>query len=369
MNKLHGGNIFEIARQYGKSPDKLIDFSASINPLGLSKRAEKKIKTNLASILHYPDDESFLVRKALAEYHGLPEENLLIGAGSTDFIYALPRVLMVRRALIVTPTFSEYENALESFLGEKIEIHYFATTEEDGFEINAGSLISALSGGYDVLYLCNPNNPTGVLTEREDLLTILKVTEKEKIWFILDETFIDFVEQESLKKEVLSSQKLIIIRSLTKFFALPGLRVGYLISHPQLIQDLKKTREPWKVNVLAQIAAVESLQDKSYIQKTKELIAQEKERLIQGLRSIPGFIPYPGRANFLLVQIHPRLCLTATELKEKLIAEGILIRDCRSFHHLGPFFFRVAIRSPRENNRLLKALQKIQKKIVQKGTL
>lgn len=369
MNKIHGGNIFEIARQYGKSPDKLIDFSASINPLGLSKRAEKKIKTNLAAILHYPDEESFLLRKALAEYHDLPEENILIGAGSTEFIYALPRVLKIRRALIVTPTFSEYENALESCDGEKIEIHYFETTEEDGFEISVGGLISALSRGYDVLYLCNPNNPTGVLTEREELLKILQMTEREKVWFIIDEAFIDFVEKETLIKEVLSSQKLIIMRSLTKFFALPGLRVGYLIAPPQLIQEFKKKREPWRVNVLAQIAAIESLQDKNYIQKTKELIEEEKKRLIQGLRAIPGFIPYPGKANFLLVQIHPHICMTSTELKDMLITEGILIRDCRTFHHLGPFFFRVAIRSPRENNRLLKALQKIQKKIFLKGNL
>ncbi|MGB9697971.1 MAG: threonine-phosphate decarboxylase CobD [Thermodesulfobacteriota bacterium] len=364
MDKIHGGNIYEIARQYGKNPAKLIDFSASINPLGLSKRAEKKIKAHLSSIVHYPDDESFLVKKALAEYHGLPEENFLIGAGSTEFIYAFPWVLQIRRALIVTPTFSEYENALESFGREKIEIHYFETTEEDGFEINVGSLIAALSRGYDALYLCNPNNPTGVLTEREDLLKILKITEAEKIWFILDEAFIDFVEKESLKKEVASSWRLIIVRSLTKFFALPGLRIGYLISQPQIIQEFKKKREPWRVNALAQIAAVESLQDNNYIQKTNEVIAQERERLIQGLRAIPGFIPYPGKANFLLVQIHPHLRLAAAELKELLISEGILIRDGQSFHQLGPFFFRLAIRSPRENNRLLQALQKIQKKIV-----
>ncbi|MGQ9695337.1 MAG: threonine-phosphate decarboxylase CobD [Thermodesulfobacteriota bacterium] len=364
MNKIHGGNIFEIARQYGKNPDKLIDFSASINPLGFSKRAEKKMKTNLSSIIHYPDNESFLIKKTLAEYHGLPEENFLVGAGSTEFIYGLPWVLKIRRALIVVPTFSEYENALESFGGGKIEIHYLETMEEDGFEIDPGKLISALARGYDVLYLCNPNNPTGVLTEREELLKILKVTEAEKIWFVLDEAFIDFVEKESFKKEVLSSQRLIIMRSLTKFFALPGLRVGYLISSPQLIQEFKEKREPWRVNALAQIAAVESLQDKNYIQKTKELIEEEKERLIQELRAIPGFIPYPGKANFLLVQINPHLYLTARELQEMLIREGILIRDCRSFHHLGPFFFRIAIRSFRENNRLLKALQKIQQKIV-----
>lgn len=363
MLKIHGGNIFEVSRQYRIDPNKLIDFSASINPLGLSKKAEKKLKESLRKVVHYPDDEAFILKATLAEYHGLPEEYFLIGAGSTEFIYALPQVLEIGRPLIVTPTFSEYENGLESSRGSKAQIHYFETQEEDGFELWVESLISVLASGYDAFYLCNPNNPTGVLTERADLLKILAITEAEKVWFILDEAFIDFAEKESLKREVLSSQRLIILRSLTKFFALPGLRVGYLIAHPQIIYELKKKREPWRVNVLAQIAAAESLNDKNYIKKTNELIGKERERLAEGLRAIPGFIPYPGKANFLLVQIHPCLRLAAGELKEKLISEGILIRDCQSFHHLGPFFFRIAVRSPVENNLLLQALRRIQRKI------
>lgn len=363
MGKIHGKNFYEISRLYGVDFKKLIDFSTSINPLGLSKRAEKKIKANLSAIIYYPDNESFIVKAALAEYHAIPEENFLIGAGATDFIHALPQILRIRRPLIITPTCPKYENALEAF-GNKgeVEIHYLETTEEDGFEINVGGLLSALPRGYDALYLCNPNNPTGVLTDKEDLLRILALTESLNIWFILDEAFIDFVEEGSLKREVLSAHRLIILRSLTNFFALPGLRVGYLISHPQVIQEFKGKREPGRVNVLAQLAAAESLRDKAYIRRTIQLIEEEREKLIRGLRAIPGFIPYPGKANFLLVQIHPNLCLPANDLKEKLISEGILIRDGQSYHHLGPFFFRIAVRSPRENKFFLQILHKIQKR-------
>ncbi|MBM4332184.1 MAG: threonine-phosphate decarboxylase [Deltaproteobacteria bacterium] len=360
LNQSHGGNIYEISERYGLQPSAIIDFSVSINPFGLSKKAERKLKQSLADVLHYPDPKCSELKRTLAQYHGLAEEQILVGAGSTEFIYAIPRVLSVKRPLIVTPAFSEYENALECSPGRiNVSIHYLETKEEDGFELCVESLLFALTQGYDALYLGNPNNPTGILTEKEDLLKILAQAEREKVWFILDEAFIDFVEEESFKREVISSSRLIILRSLTNFFALPGLRVGYLIAHPETIQHFSRNKEPWTVNALAQIAARVSLQDAKYIRRTKEWIKLERNRLTQGLRAIPGFIPYPGKANYLLVEIHPNLRLDAAELREKLISYGILIRDCRSFHHIGPYFFRVAVRGRRENNALLKALRRV----------
>lgn len=367
MNKIHGGNIYEIARQFGLNPDEIIDFSASINPLGLSKKAEKKLKENLSAVPHYPDPQCFDLTQALAQFHGLEPEQILAGAGSTEFIYAIPRVLKIQHALVVTPTISEYENALEgSSDGRGCRIHYFETREEDGFELCVESLLFALTQGYEALYLCNPNNPTGILTEKEDLRKILAQTEREKVWFILDEAFIDLVEEESLKREAGACSRLILLRSLTKFFALPGLRVGYMISHPEVIQKFHQQKEPCTVNALAQIAAVESLKDEGYISRTKEFIVQERDRLIYGLRSIPGFVPYPSSANFLLVQLHPSLNLRAAELREKLIPRGILIRDCNSFHHLGPYFFRIAVRSRKENNLLLRAFLQVRQQILSK---
>jgi len=364
MNKIHGGNIYEIGRQYGLRPDEIVDFSASINPLGLSPKAEKKLKDGLSAVRHYPDSESSLLRETLAQHHGIAEDQILVGAGATEFIYSLPSVLQIKRPLIVTPAFSEYENALENYAsGSDLSIHYLETKEEDGFELSVGSLLFTLTQGYDALYLSNPNNPTGILTAKEDLLRILTQTEKENIWFILDETCVDFVEAESLKSAAAVSSRLIILRSLTPFYALPGLRVGYMISNLEVIRQFNEKKEPWTVTVLAQIAAVASLQDERYIAQTKKLVKIERENLIHGLRSIPGFIPYPSSANFLLVQLHPSLSLRAAELREKLIARGILIRDCRSFHHIGPFFFRVGVRLRKENNLLLKNLRQIRKEM------
>lgn len=361
MNKIHGGNVYEIAQEFGLKSEEIIDFSASINPLGICKKAEKRLREGLSAILHYPDSQCCGLRQSLAEFHGLEADQILVGGGSTEFIYAIPRVLPIQRALIVTPAFSEYENALESLTQRSnCSIHYFETKEEDGFELNVESLLFALTQAYDALYFCNPNNPTGILTEKRDLLRILAHTERERIWFILDEAFIDFIEEESLKERVRVSSRLVILRSLTKFFALAGLRVGYMISHPDIIQKFWQNKEPWTVNALAQIAAVESLKDERYIARTRKVIGSERDHLTRGLRSIPGFVPYPSAANYLLVQLHPSLNLSAAELREKLIPHGILIRDCNSFHHLGPYFFRIAIRSRKENNALLRVLRLVQ---------
>jgi threonine-phosphate decarboxylase len=370
LNKFPGGDLCGLAEPFDLNPSAMIDFSASINPLGLSKKAERKLKQNLGAVLRYPDPRCSELRGALAQFHGLAEEQILVGAGSTEFIYDLPGFLQIQRPLIVTPAGSGYERALENSPGRPgANIHYMETNEGDGFELNVESLLFALTLGYDALYLGNPNNPTGILTEKGELLRILAQTEREKVWFILDEAFVDFTEEESLKREAASSARLIVLRSLTHFFALPGLRVGYLISNPGVTGDFSRNKEPWTVNALAQIAAAASLQDHKYITRTKEFIARERDRLTHGLRAIPGFIPYPGAANYLLVQIHPSLNLNAPELRERLIPHGIMIRDCHSFHHIGPYFFRMAVRGRQENNTLLKALRQIRREILNKKML
>ena len=351
----------------GIDPKKIIDFSASVNPLGLSPRAKKKIlKEGPEAVLHYPDSGCGELRTALAQFHGIPEDCILPGAGSTEFIYSLPRVMKLERILLVTPAFSEYENALE-IQSRDCRIHFFESREEDGFELNVEGLLLAMTERYDALYLCNPNNPTGILTEREDLLRVLSRAEREKVWFILDEAFIDFIPGESLLREAARSSRLVVLRSMTKFYALPGLRSGYLVSNPGVIEKVSRVKEPWAVN------AVESLRDPVYAERTLAYVRQEREALTLGLQGIPGFIPYPSSANYLLIQLHPSLNLTAAELRQTLIPRGILIRvrrrtpanaDCQSFHHLGPYFFRVAVRSRSENQALLKALRQVHKEKV-----
>ncbi len=360
MNRTYGENIYTVAAQAGLKWERIIDFSASINPLGISKRAEKKLKDKWEILYHYPDPRSQGLLEALADFHGLEKTQILPGSGSTEFIYAIPRVLRPQKVLIVTPAFSEYEKALErNPLEERCTIHYFETREEEGFEVNVEGLRFTLTEGYDALYLCNPGNPTGIPIDRESLLEILAQTEREKTWFILDEASIDFLEEHSLKREAMASSRLIILRSLTQFFGMPGLRVGYMISNPEVTQWFSQQQEPWAVNAPAQLAATESLKDQGYIGRTKSTVEKERAYLTHGLQSIPGLIPYPSMANYLLVQLHPSLRLNAAELRSQLIPEGILIRDCSSFHLVGPYFFRIAVRSRRENQFLLKALRKV----------
>ena len=261
---------------------------------------------------------------------------------------------------MVTPTFREYEQALEGAnQGGGCRIDFFETREEDGFEVDADGLISTLSTGYNALYLSNPGYPTGILTDKEDLLRILTQTERQNVWFVLDERSIDFIEENSLKEMVKTSPHLIVLRSLSNFFSLPGLQVGYMIANPDVTHKLRQEKEPWMVNSLAQIVAIEVLKDKTYIRRTREWMPKERTRLIQSLRSIPGFVPYPGSANYLLIQLLPFLGFTAADLQEKLLSQGILIRDCRLFHHLGPYFLQIAVRTRIENKLLIRALRQI----------
>ncbi len=341
-------------------PEKILDFSIPINPLGPSKRVERKLKTHLPEALQYPDLRDVNLIRVLAQFHGLSEEEILPGAGATALIHSIPRALPVRRALMVTFLPGEYEKALETpDLSPRPQIDYFEAREEDGFEMDVNGLISSLTLGFDALYLSNPGFPTGILTSKEDLLRVLVQTERHQIWFILDETSLDFLEEQSLKERVKSSSRLIILRSFSNFFALPGLRVGYLLGSREAVQKIRNIHPPRTVSALGQIAASESLQDQAHIRRTKDWMPKERERLAQGLRSIPGFVPYPGVANSILVQLLPFLGMDGGALREALLSQGILIGDCRPYRPLGPDFVYIAVRTRRENNLLIKALRQI----------
>ncbi|MGQ9631184.1 MAG: threonine-phosphate decarboxylase CobD [bacterium] len=352
----HGGNIYEVGRRYCIDPDEIIDFSASINPLGLSPRAEAALSRSLHRILHYPDPDSRELSDALAQYHGIDRKEVLVGNGSTEFIYLIPRVFRPKRALIVAPAFSEYERAL-SEVGCSVE--YFPASREDGFVPNVDGLLSALGRGYSIIYICNPANPTGALIPRKDMLEIEGECERRGTICVIDEAFIDFCEEdESLKREAAGGRSTFVLRSMTKFFALPGLRVGYVIGNRDGILEMASRREPWTVNALAQVAALESLRDEEYIRRTRELVASERDYLRRGIEEIGCFHPFESKANFLLVEI---LCrgLDSTALRQILIPHRILIRDCESFHNLGQKFFRIAVRSREENDKFLSALRKL----------
>ncbi|MBI5287128.1 MAG: aminotransferase class I/II-fold pyridoxal phosphate-dependent enzyme [Deltaproteobacteria bacterium] len=376
MNRCHGGNIWQVAKCYGLKPADIIDFSASINPLGLSPKAKAKIEDSLILAEVYPEPAGEGLKEELARFHGLPEDNILVGNGSTEFIYIIPQVFKPKRTLVIEPSFSEYRNAL-ALVG--CQVDSFVLNEEEGFTVDINNLLPVLENRYDLLYFSNPCNPTGGLLSRSEILEIARWCKRCGTMLVVDEAFMDFVEAPhflatgdmgsirvasgqwpvaSIKREAVESDDIIILRSMTKFFAMAGLRVGYLFASKSIIRTMDGFRPPWSVNTMAILSGLESLRDEDYIRETIEWFKAEHRFLFDGLKVIPYLRPYSSAANFFLVRILHDSLLSRT-LQEALLKKGILVRDCASFVGLGDNFFRVAVRKREENLLLLEGLSSL----------
>lgn len=350
----HGGNIFTVTRNLGASPGEIDDFSASINPLGLSPQVRESIISALDSLVHYPDSSHFDLKQALARYHGLSPANFTIANGSTEIIYHLPAMLRGNRALIVSPSFSEYVHALSQ---HHWKARHFILSPDDNFALEMGALKRILAEGYDALYLCNPGNPTGKLYPLDVIEQVYSLCLASGTFLVLDEAFMDFCEEASAKQFIVKGDKGIILRSMTKFFGIPGLRLGYAMACDNLAERLDAMGGPWSVNTLALAAGTAALDDSKHNRQTIDFIHEERRNLSEQLSRLPMLKVYPSSANYLLVEISNGL--TAKVLKERLLQLRILIRDCATFTGLSPGFFRVAIRTKEENERLLECLKRI----------
>ncbi len=350
----HGGNLFSLARQRGFSPADSIDFSASINPLGISPRVREAITQALDSLVHYPDNDCGELKQTLSRIHGVPPEYFAIANGSTETIYNLPALLPGRSALIVSPSFSEYAYALRQ---HHCEVRHLLLSPDDNFSLDPVMLADALDEEYDALYLCNPGNPSGTLYPRELVEQVYDLCRARGTFLVLDEAFMDFCEEASAKDVIIAREGGIVLRSMTKFYGIPGLRLGYAMAAPPLIDRLTSRGGPWSVNTLAQVAGVAALNDGEYARRSVEYVRRLREDFSRALAAFPQLRVYPSSANFLLAQLAPPL--TATELKELLVQRQILIRDCSSFAGLSNRFFRMAVRTEPENARLLECLHEI----------
>lgn len=342
----HGGNVYQMEKKYKRS---LLDFSANINPFGLPAKIKNKLYKNFQCILHYPDVTAKCITNKIAEYWHVKKENILMGNGSVDLIYLLLYAFQPKKVLIPSPTFSEYERAARC-LGSKINFLRLSVAKDFQFQ-------GLNSVGTDVLFLCNPNNPTGNLIFKNRKI----VENLSAKWIIIDEAFMDFLPDEEKYTLVWKAQRnkrIVVLRTFTKFFALPGLRIGYLVAHRDVVNELKKKQIPWSVNSFAQLAAELILGDKGYIKKTRQLIGKERAFLFTEIARIKKLTPYLSVANFLLIKINDRR-FTSSLVKRKLIPKGILLRDCSNFRGLSDKFIRVAVRNRNENKQLVKALRKI----------
>ena len=355
---VHGGEVWEVAKKVGLRQEEILDFSSSVNPLGPSKKALEAVKANLGHIPSYPDSNSTELREAIAtHFKGVSKANVIVGNGSTELIYLFVETFMKKGdlALIPAPTFGEYERAVKR-IGEKPK----HVKSNSNFQFSPASFVGDLSGA-KIVFFCNPNNPTSFLTPREHVATIVERALEENAFVFLDEDFLEFVDGEerfSLVGEVKKYPNLFVLKSFTKIFGLTGLRVGYGIAHEEIINALLNAKIPWNVNCLAQAAAIAALADEEHLKKTRELIKNEKQFLMRELKKIEAFKVFPADANFIFVDIR-KSGYTAAELKEKMLRDGVLIRDCSSFRGLDGHYIRVAVKTRLENKKLLETFGKI----------
>lgn len=354
---IHGGNIAQASKKYGLPKERIIDFSANINPLGFSKNIYEAITSNLDAIINYPDPDCIELKEVLAGYLGIDRGHLLMGNGAAELIYLLVRIMGCKKALIPVPTFCEYGLAVLSQGGEVIEVEM---VEEEGFSLPVERIINLITQ-VDLLFICNPNNPTGRLVERAAIEQILERSAKHGVLVVIDEAFMDFVPKRtlySMMTAVGSSANLAVLYSLTKFFGIPGLRLGSIAAPKDIIKRISAAKDPWNVNALAQVAGIAGLNDLEHMERTNTLVNREKAFLFEELQNIPGLRPLPGAANFILLNVSES-GLESSALAELLGRRGILVRDCYGFSGLAGRYIRIAVKNRPENKILLSALKDI----------
>lgn len=356
MTIIHGGNVYEVAARLGCSPDALLDYSASINPLGPPSGLLEEFTKVFHWLQHYPDIGNTRLVESIARFHGVKGEQVTVGNGSTELIYWLPRVLGVKKVAVVLPTFGEYRKAFEMESGS---IHKLITVAENGFQPTVESLESLLRQvSPEAILFTSPSSPAGTVLSKEVKDWIFQASRSEKMFCIVDEVFVDFCEGESLKGHLAHhAPGLILIRSLTKFYGIPGLRLGYVLACEEVTRRMKDLLPPWSVNTLAQMAGSFCLAQEDYRRETLALVQKERERMRERLISMGPLKVFPGRANYLLVQLGPGLPSSWDMTDHLLKGHGILIRDCTSFEGLNDRFVRLAVRMPDQNDALLQAIE------------
>lgn len=348
MRMTHGGDWAGFESEYGKKP---LDFSANISPLGLPDGVRAAVIEAPESADRYPDPLCRELRAALAEHHGVPMSRIVCGNGASDLIWRLCLALRPKKAAVFVPTFTEYALALRAAGSEVTEI----PLPPSDFRMTA-DCIGQVPEDCELVFLCNPNNPTGLLTERALLLSLLDRCRENGSVLAVDECFLDFCtapEAYSLTGALAADPKLVILKAFTKTYAMAGLRLGYaLCGDEALTERLQSAGPPWAVSHIAQAAGIAALREYNYVNRLRTLITEERQRMFDSLTAL-GLRVLPGQANYLLFQS------ADPALADKLRARGILIRDCSNFVGLSRGWYRIAIRTAEENGALLNALSEV----------
>ena len=351
---VHGGNTEEIARKYKLNSKEIIDFSANINPVGLNENVKTAMINAIDKVVKYPDITYFDLRNSIGEFEKIGTNNITLGNGAAEVIFNIVRALKPQKALLPAPTFSEYEEAIRSVNGE---IEYYKLKESNDFKLDY-EFIDTIKDDIDIVFICNPNNPTGVLTTQEFIREVLDKALITNTIVVIDESFLDFVKPNELylsNNLLIDYRNLIIVKSLTKFFAIPGARIGYgLCSNNEIIHKINKVIVPWSVNIMASEAIIQGLKEKDYIKKSIVYVKNEKEYLYSALKEINSLKVFEPSVNFIMFKL-----LIDLDLKSELIKRKILIRSCDNYVGLNGSFYRVAVRTREENNKLISELKNV----------
>jgi threonine-phosphate decarboxylase len=345
----HGGKVYEAARRWGIEADEVTDFSANINPLGMPSAVIAAIKNSLNKIYAYPDEHAFIY--ALADRYNIASDAIIVGNGSAALMFAVLRAIRPARVLLLEPAFSEYHRAC---IAAKAAAIRWTLREETGFMPDFASLIAAIEKRrFDLLILNSPHNPTGTLYAKEELTVLIERAEANQVVVMLDEAFIDYAPQSSLLDLAAEKSHCIVLRSLTKFFAMPGLRIGYAVCGTELASIIREQIETWPVSTTALEAGCAALRETQYEPHACRINAQSRKEFAEALHRI-GLQVFPSAANFLLAKLP---CGSGAELAQWLEPERILIRRCDSFHGLGDMYIRLAVRSNQEHLRLVSLIE------------
>ena len=352
----HGSDLEMIEKVYGIKKEEIVSFSANVNPLGISPKLKATLSERIDAIMSYPDREYTSLRRCIADYVHTDLENVLVGNGSTELISLFIQIKHPKKALIVGPTYSEYEREVSLGGGTTC---YYRLEEENDFALDLLTLEVLLTSDIDLLVICNPNNPTSSAITRNDMRKILDICKQKGIFVMVDETYVEFAEDTQKITSVSLTgyyNNIIILRGISKFFAAPGLRLGYAICGNQdLLKEINQRKNPWTINSLAAIAGEIMFTDEDYIKHTRTMIAQERDRICKVLSACPNVKCFVPTANFVLVKIL-KDDVTSMDLFEAAIRKGLMIRDCSTFPFLNNKFIRFCFMTPDVNDALLEVL-------------
>ncbi|WP_305305596.1 pyridoxal phosphate-dependent aminotransferase [Romboutsia ilealis] len=350
MKVNHGANLYDLSSQYGFSKEDIMDFSSNINPFGSSKLAKEYIVNNIDKVSVYPDPEYLELKTSISNYCNCSIDNILLGSGATELISSFIKTINPKKALILSPAYSEYEKELSKI---KCNITKYFSKKEYNFTINIDNLIEIINkNNYELIIICNPNNPTGFTFSKNEIEKILNNTNS---FVMVDETYIEFTNTSIYSSTSLVDKydNLFVIRGTSKFFSTPGIRLGYgLISNYKVMYEMNSNLDLWNINIFASMMGEVMFNDNKFIENTYSLMTKERDYLVNELSKFTDLKIYNSQGNFILCEIKSK-SITAKEVREKLIHKRIIIRDCVSFDGLDEYFFRVCILKPEENKLLI----------------